>query len=125
MSVRVERILVAVYGSLREGLGNHRLLASSEKVGTYRVKLPYYMISLGGFPGLIPCDDTNWITVEVYEVTEDTFANLDRLEGYPNFYDRVQVTVGEHTPWIYHLPSDYGTGPVVESGDWVNDKDAL
>ncbi len=110
---------VFVYGSLREGFGNHRLLERAEFLGSYRAELPFVMISLGGFPGLIESQQDNNITLELYQVTPQEFQNLDQLEGYPSFYDRKKITVNGTKGWVYYLTERSGSEPLVESGDWV------
>jgi len=112
---------VAVYGSLRQGLGNHRLLEQSELVGIHTVSLNYQLVDLGSFPGLLHTKwKTNPITVEVYAVDDETMESLDWLEGYPRFYNREQVEIGDKKAWIYFLAdrSHYQHAPVVEAGDW-------
>lgn len=88
-------VLVAVYGTLKAGYGNHRVIESPEtKFISLGVTEPSYkMISLGGgFPGLIPGD--NQILVEVYEVPLSLLVGrLDRLEGYPHMYGRSVVPI--------------------------------
>jgi gamma-glutamylcyclotransferase (GGCT)/AIG2-like uncharacterized protein YtfP len=112
---------VAVYGSLRQGLGNHRLLEQSELVGIHTVSLPYTMLDLGSFPGLVRNKwKTTPITVEVYAVDDETMESLDWLEGYPRFYNREQVEIGDKEAWIYFLAdrTQYVRTATVASGDW-------
>jgi len=106
--------LVAVYGSLKEGYGNHRLLLSSDKMGEDWVE-GWQMYSLGGFPAIVKGNSK--VKVEIYSVDEETFSRLDRLEGYPSFYDREQVKTVQGDAWIYfhHYKPN---APVVEDGDW-------
>jgi len=105
-------IFVAVYGSLKKGFGNHRLLSDSTLIGRGSTDTTYDMISLGGFPGLV--EGNNHIQVEVYEVTEDKLLHsLDRLEGYPSFYNRELIDISldngsKCTAWIYHLKNKQG-----------------
>ena len=116
----MEKKLYAVYGTLKKGFGNHRILENNDLVFEGSVNIPYYMVSLGGFPGLIKDDKDNPIHIEVYEVTdEETERRLDRLEGYPSFYnkDMIETPVGE--AHIYFLErSGYGDNGLVESGNW-------
>lgn len=112
---------VAVYGSLRQGLGNHRLLESSELIGTYGVLLPYTMLDLGSFPGIVHNKwKNNPLTVELYEVDDDVMEDLDFLEGYPSFYNREQVMIEDKQALIYFLAnrSNYVRTATVASGDW-------
>lgn len=111
---------VAVYGSLRQGFGNHVLLEDEENVffcGEDDTAPEYTMRSLGGFPGIYEGGDTS-IKIEVYTVSNKVFQRLDMLEGYPRFYDRKMIDTKYGQAWIYFL-KDYGNDrPVVESGDW-------
>jgi len=110
-------MLVAVYGSLRKSLHNHRLLEEATFLGTTTTS-GFTMYSLGGFPYLTPSDNTNPITIEVYDVTEREFANLDRLEGFPNFYNRKLIPTEFGEAWIYFIATA-SDDLVVTSGDWL------
>lgn len=113
--------LYAVYGTLRKGFGNHRLLNNEHctHLGTFETTADWKMVSLGGFPGVIP-NGTQAITVEVYKVeSEEVDQRLDWLEGYPTFYGKTKL----ETPWgvadMYVLTEEkYGNLPIVKSGDW-------
>lgn len=119
---------VAVYGSLRKGLGNHVLLRDSQLISTETVSLPYRMLSMGGFPGLVPSDNIHDIVVEVYEVTDDTLQDLNSLEGYygknnqHNFYNRVKIETNVGEAFIYILNRGHESSMKdriwVDSGDW-------
>ena len=118
---------VAVYGSLKCGFHNHRVIdmAGGRLVGTGKTKDMYTMRSLGGFPGVFLNEPTSNISVEVYEVED--IRPLDALEGYPHFYDRTLVRIvydngEEEYVWMYFLhgnDSYYSTRPVVEDGVWL------
>ena len=113
--------IVAVYGSLRKGLGNHRLLSTSESLGTHTVSIPFHMVSLGGFPALAPNDTVQEITVELYRSDDpQVYSNLDSLEGYPTFYNRMQIVVNDKPAWVYYIEDPmYTRGrDRVEDGDW-------
>lgn len=111
-------MLVAVYGSLRQGLHNHRLLENSEFIGTDRIP-NWEMYSYGGFPFIAPSSTSDTILIEVYDVTEDEFASLDMLEGYPSFYNRKQVSTEYGDAWIYFIDyEDTNDFTPVPNGDW-------
>jgi gamma-glutamylcyclotransferase (GGCT)/AIG2-like uncharacterized protein YtfP len=97
--------LVGVYGTLKRGEGNHRLLSTSELVTTSLTPPNYGLVDLGAFPGLIPGEDK--VVIEVYKVNNHTLSRLDSLEGHPTFYERkeVDVVVNGNTEkvWVYHL----------------------
>ena len=109
---------VAVYGSLRKSLGNHRLLEQAKFLGTDEIP-NFIMYSLGGFPYIRPTPTDSTIHIEVYSVTDEEFARLDRLEGYPNFYDRKQVDTAYGKAWIYFIDKPPAGNPEVTSGDWL------
>lgn len=120
--------LVAVYGSLREGLGNHRCLGIPNEDHVRQedgiISEGFRMVSLGGFPGLLQTTDPTDIVVEVYEVkTPGAARRLDALEGYPSFYDRKIVTLQDgREAWVYFLDNKYDNHPRVVGGDWVKYK---
>ena len=113
------KTLVGVYGSLREGLSNHRLLQDAEFVGIDNLPAEYGMVSLGGFPGVFK-DGTSAIVLELYLVDDQGVARLDQLEGNGSFYTREQVlTDGNALPWVYLLPKEhYKDNEPVAGGDW-------
>lgn len=120
--------IVAVYGSLRKGLGNHRVLGGSECIAKGHIT-GFGMYSLGGFPALTTVAKRTDVLVEVYEVEPHIMAGLDRLEGYPHFYNRQQVSVhldGSEggvdnyiTAWVYYIDDAFTDDKFVEGGDWV------
>lgn len=102
-------IRVFVYGTLKQGHGNHRLLAQAKFLGRCAVEGPHRLVSLGGFPGLVekPNLDPHKIVGEVYQVNEDTLQALDFLEGHPRFYERRKVSTPFKNAWTYYLPEAY------------------
>jgi len=121
---------VFVYGTLREGCGNHERLLGRPPIATIIAELPYRMVSLGGFPGLVPSElglhghKLHQITGEIYEVSDIEFERLDRLEGYPDFYNRIQFPLQEfgidNSAWVYVLKPEDGIGCLsVETGNWI------
>jgi len=112
--------LIVTYGSLRKGHGNNRLLRDSELKSTEVISIPFRMISLGSFPGLIPSPENHDITVEIWEVNDYTYRSVECLEGFPHFYQKalVPTSLGEVEVYVLENPS-YGVNPTyVESGDW-------
>lgn len=123
-----KRYKVAVYGSLREGLHNHITLGKDAKLlGTFSTLPIYDMYSVGdSFPALKEDGNTS-IVMEVYDISEMSFANVNALEGYygegeDNFYDRTTIVTpyGEAYAYIY-APSIEGF-TLVETGDWYKYK---
>jgi gamma-glutamylcyclotransferase (GGCT)/AIG2-like uncharacterized protein YtfP len=122
--------LVAVYGSLRKGLGNHPILGTSRLVGVTKTPPEWEMFSLGGFPGVRKGKTP--IVVEVYQVTEENVADrLDSLEGYRgpdseyNFYGKSSIHTDLGEAEMYTLLQGYEEHPTVEGGDWKKYRDGL
>jgi len=113
----MDHTLVAVYGSLRKGLHNHRLLANARCLGIDYIP-NFNMFSMGSFPFLKPVETLALTTVEVYNASPEEFRNLDRLEGYPSFYDRKQVPTTYGSAWVYFIDRPNTTHQLITSGDW-------
>ena len=70
--------IVAVYGTLREGLNNHKLIAGCKRIGLGWLT-GFRMYNLGDFPGIIPThDESGRIRVEWYDVSDEILEELDR-----------------------------------------------
>ena len=105
---------VAVYGTLKMGKGNHRLLANSEYVGA-GVTVNKYGMQNHGIPYVFEYVTRDQISVEVYDVPDeqDRLA-LDNLESHPDHYERKLIDVelldgSTVTCWLYfgnHLYHD-------------------
>jgi gamma-glutamylcyclotransferase (GGCT)/AIG2-like uncharacterized protein YtfP len=94
-------MFVAVYGTLKQGYGNNRLLANSTFVGEGTVR--GYKLYHAGFPVACP-DENSTISVELWDIgdSKSTLQSLDWLEGYDanekdpdhnNMYNRTPVKV--------------------------------
>ena len=96
--------LVFVYGSLKTG-GNIRGLdgmPGAEIVGRAKTTYPdYNMLDLGAFPAVIKGE--NHIQGEVWKCDDEVFADLDDIEGYPDFYKRVKTETSQGRAWMYYL----------------------
>ena len=60
---------------------------------------------------------------ELLTVNEETFARLDRLEGFPNLYGRERITVlledgSRAEAWVYVMRRLPLRSVVIEGGDW-------
>ena len=113
--------LLFVYGSLRKGLGNHSFLRHENVsyLGNFVTEPEWTMYSLGGFPALTEGGDTA-IVGELYSVPEDVYRAIERLEGYPSFYQRKSLTTPLGEAEVYYITDldKYGRDDVVECGDW-------
>lgn len=93
---------IFVYGSLKQGFCNHRLLETSTFVTSTRtLSRVYEMISLGFYPAVYP-GGVHAIEGELYEVDEKTLEQLDRLESNGYYYERELINLaGFEKAWMY------------------------
>jgi len=118
-----DKHLVAVYGTLKEGLGNHRYLESSKKIANVVTRLPYRLCAEeNSLPYLITGThaDGHNVNMELYEVSTPALKSIDGLEGHPDFYERTKITVCEnlndkssYSAWVYFVGSYYDSGNYV------------
>ena len=113
--------LIFVYGTLRKGQGNHRLLERSKFIRNAKTKLRYALYG-NGVPFLSRTKAVSQITGEVYSIDNATLSRLDELEGHPDMYKREQAEVvlqngTELNAWIYF--HDTAHGDVIQSGDFL------
>lgn len=106
---------VFVYGSLKRGFDNHRIIAPAHFVGTGRTPPRFDMLDLGGFPAAITGKHS--MTGEVYEVDRDIMEMLDHLESNGSLYLRRKVPIlvqGRQIPaWVYLYLDDDGRDALV------------
>lgn len=111
-------ILIAAYGTLREGFGNNRLIPKGCHIGT-GMTMEKYTMKVSGIPYVSKKPTCN-IVVDVYNIDENTLKNLDRLEGHPEWYKRELIPVIVDNKnlecWLYFNESN--SGSVLESGDY-------
>lgn len=109
---------VFVYGTLLKGEYNNRHLETSNLLGNAEVS-GLEMRNLGPFPACTPSLIADRKVVgEVWEIDEETFARLDRLEGYPRFYNRMEVETPYGIAWVYIIDIPDPHWAVIESGSW-------
>lgn len=96
---------VFVYGTLKRGHGNHRVLerGGARFVGPDRIAGT--MHDYGAFP-VVTLAGAGSVHGEVYEVTAETLQRLDILEGTPTFYQRTRVRMSTGSEaWVYVMDS--------------------
>jgi GntR family transcriptional regulator/MocR family aminotransferase len=135
--VRTMELPVAVYGTLRRGEHNARLLAGVPFLGTGRVDgrlhaMPTTDLRRYGYPCLVDWADPDAISgvaVELYALDAEGLARADRLEAYDpadeagSEYVRRAVDVRDgpvDRAWIYvyNGPRE-AVGERISDGDWV------
>lgn len=108
-----------VYGTLKSGHGNHRLLERCPFV--QHDEAPGRMFG-AGVPVVAP-NDTDWVKGEVYEVTLAQMRACDRLEGHPHSYTRTLVTLRSGVEaFIYYWHHSVMHRQHIENGEWPNER---
>jgi len=117
----MEQIRVAVYGTLKQGQGNHHFLSGAEYLGSTRLD-GFVLYDLGPWPAVKR--EPGQTQVEVYRVNAATFAALDELEEYcadaphTGLYDRIQVDTPHGRAWLYLYNAEVSTEQRLSSGNW-------
>lgn len=109
-----------VYGTLKRGQRNHRLMREARYLGEAVTAPQYTLLNLGPFPGMIT-GGTTAVHGELYEVGPKLLARLDRHEGVPKFYIREAVNLDKtDKAESYFLidPDRIAQGIIVETGFW-------
>lgn len=83
---------VFIYGTLKRGERNHRLLAGEQFVGEAVTEPLYRLYDCGAYPALVE-DGVHGRVVrgEVYLVGPATLCQLDALEAAPHLYQLLPV----------------------------------
>jgi len=103
---------VFVYGTLKSGgeirgLNNMAGPNNAEIVGIATTTYPDYdMLDLGAFPGVV-MGGTKKIKGEVWLVDDETMEQLDAIEGYPEFYNRIPTETTQGKANMYFLGPEY------------------
>ncbi len=115
-----------VYGTLRQGFGNHRLMQGADFLG--EATIPAQLFVNGWLPMIgPPVAEGDVVHGEVYRLFDAYhWAMVDGLESHPSWYRREIVTAtykdrDAATPvWAYFMPhlAEYPMATLVESGDY-------
>jgi len=87
---------VFVYGTLKKGGRNNKILGDSLFLGNAKTQLKWTMIGNGySFPYVLENNHKlgGYIHGEAYHVTKETLGRLDMLEGTPTHYRRNQTGI--------------------------------
>jgi gamma-glutamylcyclotransferase (GGCT)/AIG2-like uncharacterized protein YtfP len=113
--------ILFVYGTLKRGQRNHRLMREARFLGETVTAPQYTLLDLGPFPGMIT-GGTTAVHGELYEVGPELLARLDRHEGVPRFYVRESIHVVGNAKAESYILVDLdrlGRSIVMERGCWT------
>lgn len=113
---------VFVYGTLKRGHCNHVYIADGVYVGDAET-VDRFALHVHGLPRVDRHNPVSPIHGELYRVTANMLAEIDRLEGHPHCYRRglvpVRLVDGTVAPaWLYFHPAP--DGPIESSGRFEN-----
>ena len=119
-----DTVNIIAYGTLMQRERNHYFCRNAIRITPCTLKGTLYDTGYS-FPALTLTGDTT-IHAELIEIPDSDWPAIDRLEGYPQLYDRVFTEVstadGPEQGWVYimqNLPAD---AKVIPSGTWRKQK---
>lgn len=84
---------VFVYGTLKTPGAFDGVLDGADLVKAVHYLDGYKLSDLGGCPGLIKGKETDSVIGDIYQVDFNTILKLDQIEGHPNLYERIKVSL--------------------------------
>lgn len=119
---------VFVYGTLRKGFSNHDIIKEGNNKFLNKDETidKYLMLDTGGFPAVIKNIPYHNIVGELYEVDNETFESIDKLESNGNLFQREKVILkSDNEAWMYfYLPENFVRSFLMEDlvfeGDYSN-----
>lgn len=118
-------MIIAAYGTLRKGWGNHRLLETSRFLGEYKTE-PNYIMFDGIFP-IVEREGNTSIHVELYETDDQDVINrinwLEHCTGKKghsdNWYDLEFIETEYGLAQMYVMnKGKSGRKQILENGKW-------
>lgn len=127
MSEPAGRTLLFVYGTLKRGASNHRVIADQVYVGDARTPPGYRLYLVADYPGLVrdPADRRG-VQGEIWSVSPAALQRLDAFEGIPEkLYRRDSIPLlppdqEAIVQTYFYLRNIRGRRPIV-SGNWPVD----
>lgn len=114
--------LLAVYGTLRKGFGNHYIIKEARFLGVFKSLTNFFLICNGEYPILTPKTSLsvlellklesekivpNCVVYELYEVTGEQWKNVCKLEGYDK-----NRSIGQNLYDVMDLKTDFGVAKI-------------
>lgn len=121
--------LLFVYGTLKRGGVNHRLLAEAKFLGLGWTERKFRLVDCGPYPAMLEhTTEPMEIAGELYRIPESLLPALDELEDEGTLYRRVVATItpldfaGEPQPsvaaWTYLWLGRPDRFPLVAGSEW-------
>lgn len=117
---------IFVYGTLLDGEYNNRryLQNNNSRLLGKTIINEFEMYSLGMYPTIVKSElDITVIYGEVWEVTDNILSVLDRLESYPQQYNRMEVQTKYGFSWVYFQSYEQvrkrDFAEHISSGSWI------
>lgn len=122
-------VLYAVYGTLRKGWGNHRLLDNdrTEFLGEIRTAPMFTLYGKGRGVPYVAENGTTAVTVEVYRTRDErVIRNVNGLEGYSGVrgdnngwgYDTCDIETEWGLANMFVINREGNPASVIETGDF-------
>lgn len=112
-----EMMRVFVYGTLKRGYGNHKLLAHCKKYQEEDGVIEGFDLYASGIP-FAKHGEGN-LHVEIYLVDFNVMRRLDELEGHPSMYKReLVVTKDGRLGWVYVYQRSVDRLRMLDNGNW-------
>ncbi len=111
-------IRLFVYGTLKRGFHNAFYLQNARFLGEFTTSSVFSMYNFGNYPAVSDTGDTS-IQGEVYEINQQQLESTDRLEWYPEFYQRVIIETSFGEAWMYVVNRQLCTDKIKISGIWL------
>jgi gamma-glutamylaminecyclotransferase len=109
-------VLVFVYGTLKRGYSNNRLLQGCKYLGEATTEALYLLYDYGPFPCMVRAKEGKHIKGEIWEVDEKVLKRLDVLEGVEHgFYKRARIKLinNDKPVWGYLYLGDTSSMPEI------------
>ena len=95
-------MLLFVYGTLKRGERNHRLLAGQRFVGPAVTAPGFRLFDLGPYPGVVRAAG-GLVRGELFDVFVRCREELDEFEGVPTLFDRTTIELADGTTAAAYL----------------------
>ena len=114
-------VKLIVYGTLMSGECNHHFCRNAVSIIPCTITGTLYDTGYG-YPAFQP-EGKNTIKAELIEIPFEDWDAVDRLEEYPQVYDRQLFQAkltdgGVANGWVYIMTGLPPMANVIESGDW-------